>query len=156
MNILSKGMKYEKSRKVSLQTKIVSLIIALILFVVLLLAGIFVYIQSVDTKRQVEQLALQTAKSLSFMPAIKMLFKITSIKSTIQSIAEQVREQAGADTVIIEDRSGVMYSHSNSELIGTKVTIHITMKHSLLVAIIRLRKWYKWSGFNGEGAHYCS
>ena len=56
------------------------------------------FIQSVDTKRQVEQLALQTAKSLSFMPAIKMLFKITSIKSTIQSIAEQVREQAGADT----------------------------------------------------------
>ncbi len=49
-----------------------------------------------------------------------MLFKNNEHKSTIQSIAEQVREQAGADTVIIEDRSGVMYSHSNSELIGTK------------------------------------
>ena len=140
MNILSKGMKYEKSRKVSLQTKIVSLIIALILFVVLLLAGIFVYIQSVDTKRQVEQLALQTAKSLSFMPAIKDAFQNNEHKSTIQSIAEQVREQAGADTVIIEDRSGVMYSHSNSELMVQRVTIHITMKHSLLVAIIRLRE----------------
>lgn len=110
----------KKSRKVSLQTKIVSLIITLILFVVLLLAGIFVYIQSVDTKRQVEQLALQTAKSLSFMPAIKEAFQNNEHKSTIQSIAEQVREQAGADTVIVEDRSGVMYSHSNSELIGTK------------------------------------
>lgn len=110
----------KKSRKVSLQTKIVSLIIALILFVVLLLAGIFVYIQSVDTKRQVEQLALQTAKSLSFMPAIKEAFQNNEHKSTIQSIAEQVREQAGADTVIIEDRYGIMYSNSNSELIGTK------------------------------------
>ena len=110
----------KKSRKVSLQTKIVSLIIALILFVVLLLAGIFVYIQSVDTKRQVEQLALQTAKSLSFMPAIKDAFQNNEHKSTIQSIAEQVREQAGADTVIIEDRYGIMYSNSNSELIGTK------------------------------------
>lgn len=110
----------KKSRKVSLQTKIVSLIIALILFVVLLLAGIFVYIQSVDTKRQVEQLALQTAKSLSFMPAIKEAFQNNEHKSTIQSIAEQAREQAGADYVIIEDRFGVMYSHSNSELIGTK------------------------------------
>ncbi|MGN4630357.1 ATP-binding protein [Bacillus cereus group sp. MYBK29-1] len=110
----------KKSRKVSLQTKIVSLIITLILFVVLLLAGIFVYIQSVDTKRQVGQLALQTAKSLSFMPAIKEAFQNNEHKSTIQSIAEQVREQAGADTVIVEDRSGVMYSHSNSELIGTK------------------------------------
>ncbi|MEK4693012.1 sensor histidine kinase [Bacillus sp. FSL M8-0063] len=110
----------KKSRKVSLQTKIVSLIITLILFVVLLLAGIFVYIQSVDTKRQVEQLALQTAKSLSFMPAIKDAFQNNEHKSTIQSIAEQVREQASADYVIIEDRFGVMYSHSNSELIGTK------------------------------------
>ncbi|PEM39216.1 hypothetical protein [Bacillus toyonensis] len=110
----------KKSRKVSLQTKIVSLIITLILFVVLLLAGIFVYIQSVDTKRQVEQLALQTAKSLSFMPAIKEAFQYNEHKSTIQSIAEQVREQAGADYVIVEDRYGVMYSHSNSELIGTK------------------------------------
>ncbi|MDZ4618525.1 sensor histidine kinase [Bacillus cereus] len=110
----------KKSPKVSLQTKIVSLIIALILFVVLLLAGIFVYIQSVDTKRQVEQLALQTAKSLSFMPAIKEAFQYNEHKSTIQSIAEQVREQAGADYVIVEDRYGVMYSHSNSELIGTK------------------------------------
>ncbi|MFB5580785.1 sensor histidine kinase [Bacillus albus] len=108
----------KKLRKVSLQTKIVSLIIALILFVVLLLAGIFVYIQSVDTKRQVEQLALQTAKSLSFMPAIKDAFQNNEHKSTIQSIAEQVREQAGADYVIIEDRFGVMYSHSNSDLIG--------------------------------------
>ncbi len=110
----------KKARKVSLQTKIVSLIITLILFVVLLLAGIFVYIQSVDTKRQVERLALQTAKSLSFMPAIKDAFQYNEHKSTIQSIAEQVREQAGADYVIVEDRYGVMYSHSNSELIGTK------------------------------------
>ncbi|MDF9447807.1 ATPase [Bacillus toyonensis] len=110
----------KKLRKVSLQTKIVSLIITLILFVVLLLAGIFVYIQSVDTKRQVEQLALQTAKSLSFMPAIKEAFQYNEHKSTIQSIAEQVREQAGADYVIVEDRYGFMYSHSNSELIGTK------------------------------------
>ncbi|GAB6615704.1 ATP-binding protein [Bacillus cereus] len=67
-----------------------------------------------------EQLALQTAKSLSFMPAIKDAFQNNEHKSTIPSIAEQVREQAGADTVIIEDRFGVMYSHSNSELIGTK------------------------------------
>lgn len=110
----------KKSRKVSLQTKILGLIITLIVFVVLLLAGIFVYIQSVDTKRQVEQLALQTAKSLSFMPAIKEAFQYNEHKSIIQSIAEQVREQAGADYVIIEDRYGVMYSHSNSELIGTK------------------------------------
>lgn len=64
----------KKSRKVSLQTKIVSLIIALILFVVLLLAGIFVYIQSVDTKRQVEQLALQNSEVAFFYASCKRSF----------------------------------------------------------------------------------
>ena len=74
------------------------------------------------------------------MPAIKDAFQNNEHKSTIQSIAEQVREQAGADTVIIEDRYGIMYSNSNSELIGTKVTIHITMKHSPLVVIIHSKE----------------
>ena len=38
------------------------------------------------------------------MPAIKDAFQNNEHKNTIQSIAEQVREQAGADTVIIEDK----------------------------------------------------
>ena len=87
-----------------------------------------------------EQLALQTAKSLSFMPAIKMLFKNNEHKSTIQSIAEQVREQAGADTVIIEDRYGIMYSNSNSELIGTKSNNPYNYEALPLVVIIHSKE----------------
>lgn len=49
-----------------------------------------------------------------------MLFKITSIKIRFNPLRNKFGEQAGADTVIIEDRFGVTYSHSNSELIGTK------------------------------------
>ncbi len=119
-NFLLKGATMNKSLKVSLQTKILSLIITLILFIVFLLTGIFVYIQSVDTKRQVEQLALQTAKSISFMPEIKEAFQTGNSKSYIQPIAEQVREQAGADNVIVEDRHGVIYSHSDPNWIGRK------------------------------------
>ena len=81
----------KKSRKVSLQTKIVSLIIALILFVVLLLAGMFVYIQSVDTKRQVEQLALQTAKSLSFMPAVNYPTEMRRFSGGLSSNTRSLR-----------------------------------------------------------------
>ncbi|MEI4619836.1 sensor histidine kinase [Bacillus cereus] len=110
-----------KSLKFSLQTKILTLIITLILFVVFLLSGIFVYIQSVDTKRQVEQLALQTAKSISFMPEVKEAFHTGHSKSYIQPIAEQVREQSGADNVIVEDRHGVVYSHSDPDWIGKEI-----------------------------------
>lgn len=41
------------------------------------------------------------------MPAIKEAFQYNEHKSTIQSIAEQVREQAGADYIIIEDAMGL-------------------------------------------------
>ena len=88
------------------------------------------------------------------MPAIKDAFQNNEHKNTIQSIAEQVREQAGADTVIIED-AGVTYSHSNSELIGTS-------NNPYNYEALTFGGYYTLEGngerscFNGEGAHYCS
>lgn len=64
--------------QVSLQTKIVGLSAALIITVIVLLASIFSYMQFVESKRQAEQLALQAAKSISFMPEVKAAFQKNS------------------------------------------------------------------------------
>ena len=64
--------------QVSLQTKIVGLSAALIITVIVLLASIFSYMQFVESKRQAEQLALQAAKSISFMPEVKTAFQKTA------------------------------------------------------------------------------
>ncbi|HWO96529.1 MAG TPA: sensor histidine kinase [Bacillus sp. (in: firmicutes)] len=111
----------KKFFKVSLQTKILTLIIILILLVIFLLASIFAYIQSVETKRQVEQLALQTAKSISFMPEIKEAFQTGNPKAAVQPIIEQAQEQAGAANVIVEDREEIIYSHVHPKWIGRKM-----------------------------------
>lgn len=68
--------------QVSLQTKIVSLSVALIITVIVLLASIFSYMQFVESKRQAEQLALQAAKSISFMPEVKAAFQKNSRVAT--------------------------------------------------------------------------
>ncbi len=68
--------------QVSLQTKIVGLSAALIITVIVLLASIFSYMQFVESKRQAEQLALQAAKSISFMPEVKAAFQ----KKTAESL----------------------------------------------------------------------
>ncbi|WP_078410228.1 ATP-binding protein [Priestia abyssalis] len=111
----------KKFFKVSLQTKILTLIIILILLVVFLLAAIFAYIQSVETKRQVEQLALQTAKSISFMPEIKEAFQTANPQGDIQPIIEQAREQAGAANVLVENREKIIYSYVHPNSIGRKI-----------------------------------
>ena len=78
--------------QVSLQTKIVGLSAALIITVIVLLASIFSYMQFVESKRQAEQLALQAAKSISFMPEVKAAFQ-----------KKQPAGSAGADKALNAD-----------------------------------------------------
>ncbi|WP_404451554.1 sensor histidine kinase [Virgibacillus necropolis] len=111
----------EKILNVSLQTKILGLIISLVLFVVILLTGIFAYIEYKETQEQTKQLALQTAKTVSFMPTIKEAFLSKQSSADVQRIAEQVRVQVGAASVIVSNRNETMYSHPNPEEIGKKI-----------------------------------
>lgn len=111
----------EKFLNVSLQTKILGLIISLILFVVILLTGIFAYIEYQETQKQTKQLALQTAKTVSFMPTIKEAFVSEHLSEDVQRIAAQVRVQVEAASVIVSNRDEVIYSHPNPEVIGDKI-----------------------------------
>lgn len=106
--------------QVSLQTKIVGLSAALIITVIVLLASIFSYMQFVESKRQAEQLALQAAKSISFMPEVKAAFQKKQPSRYIQPLAEQVREQIGAASIVVQNREQIIYSHSNQKWIGKK------------------------------------
>lgn len=106
---------------VSLQTKILGLIISLILFVVILLTCISAYLEYHETRQQTKQLALQTAKTVSFMPNVKEAFLSKKSSADVQRIAEQVREQAGAASVIVSNRNEIIYSHPDPEEIGKKI-----------------------------------
>src|SRR6478736_4635924 len=95
--------------QVSLQTKIVGLSAALVITVIVLLASIFSYMQFVESKRQAEQLALQAAKSISFMPEVKAAFQKKQPSRYIQPLAEQVREQIGAASIVVQNREQIIY-----------------------------------------------
>lgn len=94
----------KKTISISLETKTVGLTVGLVLLVVTLLASIFSYMQAVESKKQAEQLALQAAKSISFMPEVKQAFNDKNPSKVIQPLAEQVREQIGAEAIIVENR----------------------------------------------------
>ncbi|RDF41100.1 histidine kinase, partial [Acinetobacter baumannii] len=57
----------------SLQTKIMGLIAALLIFVIGVLTVTFAVQQTKEGRKQAEQLAVQTARTISYMPPAKEL-----------------------------------------------------------------------------------
>ncbi|WP_155590716.1 ATP-binding protein [Lysinibacillus cavernae] len=100
-----------KNKRITLKTKILGLISSLILLIITLLASVFAYLQAIDTRNQVEQLALQAAKSISLMPELRDAIEQEELETQFRPIAEQVRDQVNASNIIIENRDKIIYSH---------------------------------------------
>jgi two-component system, CitB family, sensor histidine kinase CitS len=122
--MIEKDMKMKGTNKISLQSKVLSLISALLLVIILLLAGIFSYILYLDSRTQVEQLVLQTAKTISLMPELYEAIEEDNLEGKFRPIAEQVKDQANASNIVIENRELILYSHSDLHLIGQKNSNH--------------------------------
>ncbi len=107
--------------KVSLQTKLLGLILSLLLFVIIVLTGVYSYWESKQTEEQMGQLALQVATTVSFMPMIKDAFELGEPSLVIQPIAEQIRTEVGAEFVVVGNKESVRYSHPDEWKIGRKM-----------------------------------
>lgn len=92
---------------VSLQMKIAGLITALLILVIGTLTVIFAFQQLKEGQKQAEQLAVQTAKTISYMPPVKEAFRLADQEAfTKLDVIEQMKEQAGAHAVYITDQKG--------------------------------------------------
>jgi len=89
----------------TLQTKILGLIFFLILLVIGVLTGTFAFNETKEDVKQAEELALQTAQTLSFMPAVQETFRgQNNNQQKLQLVINKVIEQVDASRVLIEDR----------------------------------------------------
>lgn len=109
---------------IRLQTKVLGLISMLIIFIVFLLASIFAYLQYIDAKEQVKQLALQSAMTISLMPELKESIGENNLETRFRPIAEQVIDQVNAENIIIENRKKIIYSHTNPSQVGNISIVH--------------------------------
>lgn len=107
-------------KKIPLQFKILSLITGLIVVVIFLLVGISSYVLYIDSRNQVEQLVLQTAKTIALMPELQEAIAENELEETFRPIAEQVKDQIHASNIVIEDRDSIIYSHTDPSQIGTE------------------------------------
>src|SRR6185437_12825464 len=90
--------------KVTLQSKLLILIISLLLFVIISLTGTISYFESKQTEQEMGKLALQVATTVSFTPDIQEAFELEDPSKVIQPIVEHIREEVGAEYIVVGNK----------------------------------------------------
>ena len=108
-------------RRLPLAYQILVFQVAIILLSALMGAAAAVWQASQELDHQYEQRSLAIAESVASNSAIQDALINGDPKSVIQNTAEQVRLSTGASYVVVTDRAGIRYSHTNPALIGKPV-----------------------------------
>lgn len=106
-------------KQMKLQSKMILLILGLLLFVVVA-GGIFSLTQiSSILENQIGRRALKVSQTVALIPEIRNgLEEGDPTTLRIQSIAEKIRKETGAQFIVVGDRNGRRYSHPVTERIG--------------------------------------
>ncbi|MCD7034285.1 sensor histidine kinase [Metabacillus sp. GX 13764] len=111
----------KKQPKLTLQSKILLLILSLMVFIILLLSASFTYIEWHQVEEQMGNRALQVSRIFSMMPAVREGFKRKDPSSVIQPLAEKVRHEVDAEFIVVGNKEGIRYAHPNEKQIGEKM-----------------------------------
>ncbi|CAH0194240.1 sensor histidine kinase [Peribacillus sp. Bi134] len=108
-------------RKVSLETKILGLVLSLSLFLIILLTTSFSYMEGRQIAKDKGQLALELSKTVSFMPTVTDAFETNDPAGIIQPIVEKIRRETGAEFIVVGNAEGIRYSHPLASEIGKRM-----------------------------------
>jgi two-component system CitB family sensor kinase len=108
-------------RRLPLAYQILVFQVAIILLSALMGAAAAVWQASQQLDHQYEQRSLAIAESVASNSAIQDALLNGDPNGLIQNTAEQVRLSTGATYVVVTDRAGIRYSHTNPALIGKPV-----------------------------------
>jgi len=95
--------------------------VAIILLSALMGAAAAVWQAGRQLDHQYEQRSLAIAESVASNSAIQDALLNGDPNGLIQKTAEQVRKSTGATYVVVTNREGIRYSHTNPALIGKPV-----------------------------------
>ncbi len=110
-----------RKRKVSLQTKILGLVLLLSFLIIGTISGYFMVLEQRRIEQQEGRLALNIAKTVAAMPAVVNAFQSKDPSKTIQPLAEKIRKETGAEFIVVGNREGIRYSHPLPDRIGKKM-----------------------------------
>ena len=114
-------MKHKKRffSNVPIQLKIIGLVIALMLLIIGSITSLFIVIEYQEDIEKAEDIAFQTAETLSYMPILQEALIERSNLMEVRSILENVRQDVHASAIIISDRKGIfLMDRTNQQLLN--------------------------------------
>ncbi|MBY7142498.1 PAS domain-containing protein [Virgibacillus sp. NKC19-3] len=111
----------EPNVKFSLKVKMIALISLLIAAICILFAGFLHTFISNSMEDQVGKRALSVAESVAHIPEVQAAFELEDPASVIQETVAPIREDTGAEFIVVGNREGIRYSHPNPERIGEEM-----------------------------------
>ncbi|MGG3470537.1 sensor histidine kinase [Neobacillus pocheonensis] len=104
-----------------LHTKLMLGISILIIVMGTIIEFTFKNIMETNLKHEIGSKALSVAQSIANMPEIQAAFRTDNPSAIIQPIAEKIRQQVGAEFIVLGNRDEIRYSHPNPNRLGQKM-----------------------------------
>ncbi|MCG1020872.1 sensor histidine kinase [Sutcliffiella horikoshii] len=108
-------------KPVRLQTKIIILIVTLLIGIIVVICGVFFYLEMNELKTNTGNRALQIAKTISFMPEVQEAMESDNPSEALQPLTLKIQQEIDAQFVVIGNTQGLRYTHPDIEKIGQKM-----------------------------------
>ncbi|CAG9622767.1 ATP-binding protein [Sutcliffiella rhizosphaerae] len=101
-----------------LERKFMFLVCILISMIMCMVTGVYIYFEQKQARELVGQQALTTAIAVSEIPEVRRILATNESAAELQPFIERIREQSGAEFIVIGDREEIRYTHPQPEKIG--------------------------------------
>ena len=115
------GALISRSLPTSLKAQMICLVFLLVFSLTLVAGGLYTAMISEVLEDQIGKRALQVSRTVAQLPMVKHQIVKPRPEGKLQALAEQIREEVGAEFIVIGNRDGIRFSHPKTDRLGKKM-----------------------------------
>lgn len=115
------GNLISRSLPTSLKAQMICLVFLLVFSLTLVAGGLYTAMISEILEDQIGKRALEVSRTVARMPMVKQQIVKPRPDGKLQALAEQIREEVGAEFIVIGNRDGIRFSHPKPDRLGKKM-----------------------------------
>ena len=115
------GALISRSLPTSLKAQMICLVFLLVFSLTLIAGGLYTAMISEVLEDQIGKRALQVSRTVAQLPMVKHQIVKPRPEGKLQALAEKIREEVGAEFIVIGNRDGIRFSHPKPDRLGKKM-----------------------------------
>ena len=105
----------------SLKARMICLVCLLVFSLTLVAGGLYTAMIGEVLEDQIGKRALQVSRTVAQIPLVKQQIVKEHPEGHLQTLAEQIRREVGAEFIVIGNRDGIRFSHPKTDRLGKKM-----------------------------------